>query len=455
MRKYDGRNKRNIGIIIGISIFIVIMFSLCIRYIVSREKNEFTVDSGALVFDKDKNIIKLSNSGIIKTKWNNEYYLIYDDYQSELGNTALSYNESTGEIRLYGRYYEIGSGDEITVTEDETLIKSSALTKFYKLADRKYLVIDKDIKTEDGLLSTSDFLLIDLDKVGNATFTNHKVSLKVFTPSTIVTSNYSFDIANEILTYGSDKIDLKKIIGSSNTFTKEDLIPEENSGSGNEIDDGNNGITVDTDNQEGNGEDNNATGGNDRNNLVIEEAKKEAKRTSVIAVTSTSNKIVADYVIYDPYNEYSQVYMEVKNSSSNITNTYYLNKGTTSYELTQNIFPNTTYNISFKYSYLDENNNLVVEEFDNVNVTTKKPVVSLKVTRVKRGEVSYSVSDDNSCNLTSGTLITYVNREEVSREDIALGGNKSGSLILPYIREGDIVELSVISGVTASNKFSY
>ena len=70
--------------------------------------------------------------------------------------------------------------------------------------------------------------MIDLDKVGNATFTNHKVNLKSFSASTIVTSNYTFDIANEILSYGSEKIDLKKIIGSTNNYTKKDLEPTEN-----------------------------------------------------------------------------------------------------------------------------------------------------------------------------------------------------------------------------------
>ena len=227
MRKYDIKNKRNIGIIIGISIIIIIMFSLVIKLFLSSDKKEYTVHDGALVFDKDKSIIKVTEDSTIKKKWNNEYYLKFKDNNYELGNTAISYNEKTGEIILYGKYYEIGSGDLIDVTDGETVIKSSVITKFYKLADRKYLVVDKDIKTSDGLLSTNEFLMIDLDKVGNATLVNHKVNLKAFAATSIVTSNYTFDIANEILTYGSNKIDLKKIIGSSNTYTKEDLIPEE------------------------------------------------------------------------------------------------------------------------------------------------------------------------------------------------------------------------------------
>ncbi|MGN1311629.1 MAG: hypothetical protein ACI4U4_01290, partial [Bacilli bacterium] len=243
MRKYDIKNKRNIGIIIGISVLIIIMFSLIIKLFLSSDKKEYTVYSGSLVFDKDKSIVKIKENGIIKKKWNNDYYLIYDDKNILLGDSAISYNEDTGEIILYGKYYEIGAGDSIDITDGETVIKSSALTKFYKLADRKYLVVDKEIKSLDGLLSTSEFLMVDLDKVGNATLTNHKVSLKTFSPTTIVTSNYTFDIANEILTYGSNKIDLKKIIGSSNKYTKEDLVPSENTDNGI-----NNGVTNITDN---------------------------------------------------------------------------------------------------------------------------------------------------------------------------------------------------------------
>ena len=299
MRKYDTKNKRNIGIIIVISVIIIVMFSLVIKLFLGSDKEEYQVPSGTLVFDVDKTIIKLDSEGTIKTKWNNEYYLMYNDEDYELGDTAIAYNESTGEIYLYGKYYEVSAGDEIKVTSGETVIKSSALTKFYKLADRKYLVIDKDIKSSDGLLSTTDFLMIDLDKVGNATLTNHKVSLKTFSETVIVTSNYTFDIANEILTYGSDMIDMKKIIGSSNTYTKDDLVPEENTGGV-----GGDGVTDVTDSATGTGEvtvtgtgDGNGSGGGgvgggadgsgdgseSTNNTVIEEIKKASKNTSIVS----------------------------------------------------------------------------------------------------------------------------------------------------------------------------
>ena len=467
MRKYDKKNKRNIGIILVISALIIVMFSLVINLFLSRDKNEYKVEEKTLVFDKDKTIIKTEKPAVIKTKWNKKYYLIQDKISTELGNTAITYNEDTGVLKLYGKYYEISSGDEINITSGETVIKSTALTKFYKLEDRKYLVVDKEIKSADGLLSTSDFLMIDLDKAGNATLTNHKVNLKTFSATTIVTSNYTFDIANEILVYGSDKIDLKKIIGSSNTYTKEDLIPEEDNNKGNSSESNttaNNGVTGVTDNSIANGN-NTTNGGNGikgntgKNNVVIEEIKKATKRTSVIAVTSTVNKISVDYVIYDPKKEYSSVYMEVKKENSSNIDTIYLNSGSTSYEISNNVFPNTNYELTFKYSYIDDENQMHVETFDKVNITTKKPQVSLKVTRTSKDGIDYLITTDNSYPLTSGTLTITKNGEVVSSDEITLNGNTVG-----HVQEEDSISLSltniksnetVIKDLSSNYKFRY
>lgn len=455
MRKYDIKNKRNIGIIIGISVIIIIMFSLIIKLFLSHDHREYLVDTGSLIFDKDKTIVKLDKSGIIKKKWNNDYYLTYNDKSILLGAAAISYNEDTGKIVLYGKYYEIGAGDDIVVTDGETEIKSSALTKFYKLADRKYLVIDKEIKTTDGLLSTTDFLLADLDKVGNATLTNHKVSLKSFGGTTIVTSNYTFDVQNEILTYGSNKIDLKKIIGSSNTYTKEELIPDENKGSSSD-----NITNIGTDKTENKPGD--SSGENKTGTTVVEEVKKATKRTSVISTNSTTNKITIDYVIYDPKKEYTSVYMEVNEEGTNKIDTIHLTASDTKYEI-NNLFPNTKYNLTFKYSYLDEENNLKTDVFDNISVTTKKPKINLKVTNISNGNIKYLITTDNTYNIEKGTIKVFINNELVSSSTISINGNTTESININPV-SGDLIEIQItdvtsgdriIKDVKSSDKFIY
>ena len=475
MRKYDIKNKRNIGIIIGISIIIIIMFSLVIKFFLSLNKEEYIVAKGNIVFDKDKTIIKLNDEGKIKTKWKGEYYLTYDGKDYELGNTAIAFNEETTEIKLYGRYYEISSGSEINITSNETVIKNSLLTKFYKLADRKYLIVDKEIKSADNLLSTTDFLLVELDKAGNATLTNHKVSLKTFSETQIITSNYTFDIANEILTYGSDKIDLKKIIGSSNNYTKEDLIPDEsknindnvtnigtNGNNGNSTTNGNGG-----NNTGGNGNTTGGNGGNNTGGTTIEEIKKATKQTSVVSVTSTINKIIIDYVIYDPYKEYTSVYMEVQKEDSDKVEVIYLNTNNTRYEL-KDILPNTKYNLKFKYT-TTENGQTIIKEFSNTTIATQKPKLSLKVTKTRAGEITYVITTDYSYKLTSADLVVTITdsrtgetRKETST--ISINTNKDNIKKLDKMTEGDIIELklinvksddTIIKGITASDKFIY
>lgn len=498
MRKYDIKNKRNIGIIIVISVIIIVMFSLVISLFLKADKQQYEVLAGTLVFDKDKTIIKVdSEDGIIKTKWNNEYYLIYNDKSYQLGDTAISYNEGNGQITLYGRYYEISSGDEIKVTSDETVIKDSALTKFYKLADRKYLVVDKEIKSSDGLVSTTDFLMIDLDKVGNATLTNHKVSLKTFSETEIVTSNYTFDIANEILTYGSDIIDLKKIIGSSNTYTKEDLVPEEGTGTGTS-----DGITDVTDNSTGTGTgtggagggggggggagdgsgtgtgngDGTGTGDGDGSgggggSTILEEIKKASKNTSIISVTSSVSSINIDYVIYDPYSEYTSVYMQYRQSGSNDIKTIHLSSSETNYVISNGILPNTSYEIVFKCSYIDpDTSEEVVETIDQKTITTKLPSLGIKVTSTSFGKITYQITTDNSYALTSGTLMVYI-QDKVdgtyvlhSTYNISINGNTIGSIVINDIMDDDIVQFklvdvmagdTVVNGLQASCMFKY
>lgn len=465
MRKYDMKNKRNIGIIIGISIIIIIMFSLIIRFFFTMNREEYTVAEGSIVFDKDKTLIKIKSPAKIKTKWKGEYYLIYEDKDYELGNTALAFNEQTTEIKLYGRYYEISSGSEINITSDETVIGNSLITKFYKLADRKYLIVDKEIKSLDNLLSTTDFLLVELDKAGNATLTNHKVNLKTFSETSIITSNYTFDIANEILTYGSDKIDLKKIIGSTNKYEKEDLIPDENEN----INDNISNIVVNgtPGNQGGTGGTGTGNGTGGGTGTAIEEIKKEAKHTSVISVTSTINKIIIDYVIYDPYKEYTSVYMEVKKENSDTVETIYLNSNLTRYEL-KDILPNTKYNLKFKYTTTEDGQE-VIKEFSSTNISTKKPSLSLKVTKTRVGEITYVVTTGNNYTLDTATLVLTIEDGKTGEirtktYDVNISNNTSNTIKVDKLSDGDIVELkltnvassgNIIKDITASDKFKY
>ena len=218
MRKYDSRNKRNIGVIVVICLVVAIVFSYFLVKEIKLSKIKYEIDSSSLVFDVDKNAILLSKTGTVKKKWNDKYYLDYNEEQYQIGSHVISFNNNELSLNLYGEFYEVNRNSEVNITKEETKLNNLAISRFYKLTDRKYLVVDSSIKSEDSTLETTYYLIIELDKLGNAILYNNNLNVKTFKETKIVTSTYTFDIANELLIYENDTVDLKKILGTTNEY---------------------------------------------------------------------------------------------------------------------------------------------------------------------------------------------------------------------------------------------
>ena len=229
MRKYDIKNKKYIGIVLGIGIVIVIIFSIFLKKVLDAGKIEYTVSANSVVFDADKNMITTDKEATLKVKWSGNYYMIYDEEMINLTDHAIVYQLDSGDLALYGTFYEVLNTGDVNILKDETIIESSVKSHFYKLDDRKYLIVDRTIESEDGLLVASNYLIVNLDKSGNATFLNNNINLKTFKPKVLKTSSYTFDIANEIINFGGEDIDLKEIIGSTNEYGENNNL---NGGSG-------------------------------------------------------------------------------------------------------------------------------------------------------------------------------------------------------------------------------
>lgn len=239
MRKYNNRTKKTMMIIGILFVGIIVIFSYAIKKSIDIDKTAYEITSGAILFDKEYNMLTTNQEGILRIKWGGDYYLKYNDKDHDIGSHAVIYNTNNGDTTLYGKFYEVTKEGEVEVIKGENLIKSSVNSKFYKLADRKYLIIDRTIESSDSSFVTSNYLIINLDKLGNATLLNDKTSYKTIKPTILRTSVYTFDIANEKLNFGGEDIDLKKIIGSTNEYDEDtyDLnanIKDENiAGSGN------------------------------------------------------------------------------------------------------------------------------------------------------------------------------------------------------------------------------
>lgn len=412
MRKYDKRNKIYFGIVLVASLILIIIFSFFIAKVIKNGKIEYFIDEGSILYDKDKNLIKLESESVLKIKWNDEYYLMEDKNMYLLGTNSIIYNPSKDIMQLYGKYYEVTSGgeDNVIVYEDETIVRTTE-SKFLKIADRKYLIIDPVIKTENGSLNTKNYLIVELDKMGNATLINNEVNLKTFEPTTIITSNFTFDIANEQLTISDQIIDLKKIIGSTNEYVKPEDKPSD--GEDDNSSDNNTGNNDDNTSEGGNNE--GQTGGNNNNNddENIDDIIDKTKTTSIISVNPSVGNISIDYVIYDPLNEYESVFVEVRDDNNTLVSVGYFDKMNTNFIIT-GLKANITYNLTFKYVYYREGVR-VEEKFDEASVTVGKPNISLRVDKVTSKTIYYTVLLDKDYSLDTLTVNLVSDLEDGSQ----------------------------------------
>ena len=156
-REYNLKNKINFVVIGVLSILIIIIFSLFIIKFVSIKKVEYSLNKGTVLFDADYNKLNIDKSVIMKLKWNGNYYISSEDNDTILGRRVVAYNELTKNLDLYGKYYEILSNGEVNIDKDITNINTQSESKFYKLEDRKYLLVDRSIRSSDGALDTSNY----------------------------------------------------------------------------------------------------------------------------------------------------------------------------------------------------------------------------------------------------------------------------------------------------------
>ena len=453
MRKYNNKTKKTMIIILILFVGIIVIFSLFLKKAVDVGKTVYKVATGSILFDKDMNMITTNDEGTIRVKWAGDYYLIYNDHEYDLGDHSVVYHSNNGDLSLYGKYYEVSQNGDVDTIKGENLIKSSVNSKFYKLSDRKYLIVDRTIESKSSSFVTSNYLIVNLDKLGNATLLNDKTSYKTIVPTVLRTSSYTFDIANEKLNFGGEDIDLKKIIGSTNEYDEEtynlNAVKSDDSdvdGTGNGVggtgtgngSGGNGSGGTGTGNGTGgdgtgtgNGSEGNGAGGsgtgtggdgttngsnteytNNYNEVVsdaaVQEIIKATKNTSVIRVTPQINTISVDYVVYDPDNEYKSVYVEVEDASSSHVNIIYLSKTDTNIVI-RDLSPNVYYNLTFKYTYYDENQNLKEYSFDQVGVRTTLPKINVSVVKVVNQRIYYKISLDKNYTVTGGNINLYLN----------------------------------------------
>ncbi len=177
-----------------------------------------SITAGSLIFKDDDSIIEVANDCEIIQMWDGECYLVVDGKKEELGFNPVVYNKGTAQLSIYGELYQIytdGTTKKYTNGADLTGLKD---TSMYKMADRKYLFAGNTIQSYDGEFSVAAFARVAIDKNGNALLQSYGVSRKTINPVILQSSDVYFDVASEILYYNGVEINMKKVIGSTNTY---------------------------------------------------------------------------------------------------------------------------------------------------------------------------------------------------------------------------------------------
>jgi len=476
-RKYDIKNKRNFVVIVVLSIIIVGIFSLFIYNYSKVSKILYNIEAGSILQDVDKNYLTIDDDAILKMRWNGNYYIEYQDRKISLGKKVIIYNTITGSMNLYGTFYEIIEDGKIIEHKNETILDNTTDAKFYKIDDREYLLVDTKIYSEDYSIEANNYLLVELDKGGNAKLSNNKINLKTITPTKLVTSKYIFDIPNELLKFGKLEIDLKKIIGSTNQYGTGSGGTGGSGGSGGTGGSGGSGGTGGSGGSGGTGGSGGSGGtggsggsggtggsggsggtggsGGSGDGVIngtdngqkpdIEDLLSKVKMTSIIRLVEGLNQIDIDYVVYDPYNEYGAVYVEVV--SNDKVEVIYLSKKDTHVTL-NNLKANTKYKLNFIYTTLQENEETGIKEyvpytFEQFELSTKMPEYSISIYKISKvyNTLTYKVNLQNDFPINKVNVNMTFDYDEVNTEtgeiitkkvslDSSVGISNLGSYVL-------------------------
>lgn len=403
MRALAAGNKKRFALFAIIIITIIILLITSLRLALKHETEQYKIET---LYDSDYVPIKTEEEATINKKWDGNYYLTLNNSKStyKLNKKVVSFNEAKSKVTLYGEVFKVLFDGQVEKYVKDTEIKNNSGDQFYKIADRQYLLISDSIRNESGSISTSKYLYVIIDKSGNTLILNNQIYAKTINPIVLTTSSYKFDIANEKLIVGSNEIDLKKIIGSSNEYKEKepeedtnedkedskDKVEHEQNNNNNENQNSNiqngEGTAVGNQNTQNNQNNNSNSGSNVQGGGITNSNTNKtplSKSVSLRGAIATSSYIDIEYAVQDPEHKYQTVYAFVE--AVGYENMIALDKNATTYRLTD-LEPNTEYKITLGYKQITADNEIEDQIEDVLSVRTTRINAKLDITKVLAGK---------------------------------------------------------------------
>lgn len=440
MRKLNNKNKLFMLLFSFIIIGIVVLFIYSMRMSGKFDSTTslYEISTNSVVYNDESVLINTKKGGNILRNWDKSYYYVdYENNSYDLGDRTVIYEKASEQVYIFGENHFISSNGNVTKNNDYTHVENTNNASFYKLNDRVYLVIAKEICTEDKTIYTSKYLIINIDKQGNASFLNDVINIKTINPLKITFNDYVFDIANEKLTVDGNVIDLKLINGSSNEYKpKSDKITADNVDMKDFIDSynklvndfsqyvNNTNLLIGSNNPVVNNNNNviiNGSG-NSGGGVVVQNNTNINKRVSLRGTISYPTSIDVTYVVTDPEEKYQAVYLLVTGIKDEemLTEKIILDKYDTTYRLT-GLEPESEYSVSLGYVEVvnnDGNKDLFDYIEDVVNVRTTAADSILKLERVTPGYVLCTFKMSDKYAFQSGKIVLYADNNEIDSVNI-------------------------------------
>ena len=474
MRKLNNKNKLFIllfsFIIIGIVALLIYSMKLSGKF--DKTTQVYEISTNSVVYNDESVLLDTKKGGRILKNWDNSYYYVdYEDNGFDLVDRTVIYEKASEQVYIFGENHFISSNGNVTKNNDQTYVQNTNNASFYKLDDRLYLIIANEIYNEDKTIYTSKYLIVNIDKQGNASFLNDVTNIKTINPIKITFNNYIFDIANEKLIVDGNTIDLKLINGSTNEYVPkddklnaDDVDMEEFIDSYNKLVNdfsqyvnntnlliGSNNPVVNNNTIITNGSSNSGSGAVVSNNTNIN------KRVSLRGTISYPTYIDVTYVVTDPEEKYQAVYLLVTGikNGENTTEKILLDKYETTYRLI-GLEPENEYSISLGYVEVvnnDGNKDLFDYIEDVINVRTTGIDSKIKIERITPGYVICNFKMSDKYALQAGKIVLYVDNKDVDEVSInykqAL--SKNGQTIKLKLDAGNVYQVRLEDAIYNGN----
>ncbi len=396
-RKLGKKNIRLFVLFSFLVLLVVCLFGYFIYQALVYDKETYKIAANSFMYDNNNEYVLLENDGELTQKWDKHYYLKVKDKKKNMGDDVVVYNDNDFIIYIYGTNYQVKINGDVVYSNTLVEASRSGSPSFYKLDDRKYLIVGSSIQTENKEIKTKNYLLVEIDKSGHALLLNNELNIKTLNTLILKTGIFDFDVANERLIVNENIIDLKKISGSTNQYVEP--VEEE------EVDKNNNN---NNNNQGGGGIAGGAAGGSLGTNTTITDKDnqinivKSANLTSVVGYTSY---IDVFYSVIDPKGEYTTVYILVE--GVDYSQKFVLNKGNSKYRITD-LKPNSEYSISFGYTYVSSESEMLMDEVINVlKAKTSKINTKLSIDKISGSNIYFTVHYDNNYAYETADVVAY------------------------------------------------